>query len=140
LAIQSADQPLAANKQSHKSQRSLNVQKENWKMKNFMYETMYILRPDMGEEQTELAIATYQNLLRESGAEIIETQHRGKRRLAYEIGKYREGIYIQMNYQAPGKLIAVLERTMRISEDVIRYLTIKQPLTVTQAEAATAQA
>ncbi len=109
-------------------------------MKNFMYETMYILRPDMGEEQTELAIATYQNLLRESGAEIIETQHRGKRRLAYDIGKYREGIYIQMNYRSEGKVVALLERTMRISEDVIRYLTVKQPLTVAKAEAAPAQA
>ncbi len=110
-------------------------------MKDFMYETMYILRPDLGEEQTELAIATYQNLLRENGAEIIETQHRGKRRLAYEIRKYREGIYIQMNYRADGKVVALLERTMRISENVIRYLTVKQPLTVVnQAEAATAQA
>lgn len=109
-------------------------------MKDFMYETMYILRPDLGEEQTELAIATYQNLLRESGAEIIETQHRGKRRLAYEIGKYREGIYIQMNYRCPGKVVALLERTMRISEDVIRYLTTKQPLTVNQGETANAPA
>lgn len=108
--------------------------------KNFMYETMYILRPDMVEEQTELAIATYQNLLRENGAEIIETQHRGKRRLAYEIGKYREGIYIQMNYQCDGKLIALLERAMRLSEDVIRYMTIKQPLAATQPEPATAEA
>ena len=48
-------------------------------MNKFMYETMYIVRPDLGEEQTELAIATYQNLLRENGGEIIETQHRGKR-------------------------------------------------------------
>lgn len=109
-------------------------------MNKFMYETMYILRPDMGEEQTELAIATYQNLLRENGGEIIETQHRGKRRLAYEIGKHRDGIYIQMNYQCDGKVIALLERTMRLSEDVIRYLTVKQPLTVTQPEPAPAEA
>lgn len=108
--------------------------------KKFMYETMYILRPDMGEEQADLLIATYQNLLRENGGEILETQHRGKRRLAYEIGKYREGIYIQMNYQCDGKVIALLERTMGLSEEVIRYMTIKQKLTVTPPEPATAEA
>ena len=91
-----------------------------------VYETMYILRPDLGEEQIEQAINKYQNLIRDQGAEQIEVQHRGKRRLAYEIGKQRDGIYIQMNYQGPGTLIAPLERSMRLSEEVIRYLTIKQ--------------
>ena len=91
-----------------------------------VYETMYILRPDLGEEQIEQAINKYQNLIREQGAEQIEVQHRGKRRLAYEIGKQRDGIYIQMNYQGSGTLIAPLERSMRLSEEVIRYLTIKQ--------------
>lgn len=91
-----------------------------------VYETMYILRSDLGEEQLEQAIAKYQNLIQEQGAENIEIQHRGKRRLAYEINRQREGVYVQMNYQAPGKVIAPLERAMRLSEDVIRYLTIKQ--------------
>jgi small subunit ribosomal protein S6 len=89
------------------------------------YETMYILRSDLGDEQTDQAIEKYQSLLREQGAEDLETQHRGKRRLAYEIGKHREGIYIQMNYSAPGTAVAVLERAMRLNEEVIRYLTIK---------------
>jgi small subunit ribosomal protein S6 len=89
------------------------------------YETMYILRPDLSEEATDQAINKYQSLLKEQGAEPIETQHRGKRRLAYEIGKFREGIYIQMNYTASGSSIAVMERAMRLSDDVIRYLTVK---------------
>ncbi|MEM8602658.1 MAG: 30S ribosomal protein S6 [Cyanobacteria bacterium P01_H01_bin.121] len=95
-------------------------------MKDFVYETMYILRPDLGEEQIETAINRYQSLLTEQGADILETQHRGKRRLAYLIQNFREGIYIQMNYRAPGQAIAVMERAMRLSEEVIRYLTIKQ--------------
>jgi small subunit ribosomal protein S6 len=86
---------------------------------------MYILRPDLGEEQVDQAIAKYENLLRESGAEQIEIQHRGKRRLAYEINRQREGVYIQMNYKAPATHVAPVERAMRISEDVIRYLTLK---------------
>lgn len=103
------------------------------------YETMYILRPDLGEEQIEQSINKYQNLIREQGAEQIEIQHRGKRRLAYEINKQRDGIYIQMNYKGPGALVAPLERAMRLSEEVIRYLTLKQEVPeenpITEAEA-----
>jgi small subunit ribosomal protein S6 len=89
------------------------------------YETMYILRPDLGDEQTDRAIEKYQTLLRDQGVEEIDTQHRGKRRLAYEIDRHREGVYVQMNYAAPGTAIAALERAMRLSDEVIRYLTIK---------------
>lgn len=92
------------------------------------YETMYILRSDLAEEQVEQAIAKYQTFLQDQGAENIDIQHRGKRRLAYEIQRQREGVYIQMNYQAPGTAIAPLERAMRLSEEVIRYLTIKQEI------------
>ncbi len=91
-----------------------------------LYETMYILRPDMSEEEVDKTIEKYQTLLRDNGAQIIETLHRNKRRLAYEINKYREGIYIQMNYEADGSQIATLERAMRLSDDVIRFLTIRQ--------------
>lgn len=94
-----------------------------------MYETMYILRPDIGEETVDEEIARYQSILQDGGANILETQHRGKRRLAYEIQKHREGVYIQMNYQGPGAVIAALERAMRLSENVIRYLTVKQLIT-----------
>ncbi len=99
---------------------------EEMEIMQTVYETMYILRPDLGDEQVEQAISKYENLLREQGAENIQIQNRGKRRLAYEIKKQRDGIYIQMNYTGPGNAIAVLERAMRLSEEVIRYLTIKQ--------------
>ncbi|MBI4779962.1 MAG: 30S ribosomal protein S6 [Oscillatoriophycideae cyanobacterium NC_groundwater_1537_Pr4_S-0.65um_50_18] len=86
---------------------------------------MYILRPDLGDELTDQAIEKYQAILREQGAEELETQHRGKRRLAYEIQKHREGVYVQMNYTAAGNTVAILERAMRLSDDVIRFLTLK---------------
>lgn len=89
------------------------------------YETMYILRSDLGDELVDQTITKYQTLLKDQGAEEIDTQHRGKRRLAYEINRQREGIYVQMNYSAPGTAIAALEKTMRLSEEVIRFLTIK---------------
>jgi small subunit ribosomal protein S6 len=108
---------------------------------NYIYETMYILRSDLGDELTDQTIEKYQNLLREQGAQDIETQHRGRRRLAYEIQKQREGVYIQMNYKAAGDTVAVLERAMRLSEEVIRYLTTKQEVpSLEEAEVAIAEA
>ena len=92
------------------------------------YETMYILRPDLIEEQVEQNIAKYENIIKENGAEDVQIQNRGKRRLAYEINKHRDGVYIQMNYTAIGSTIAPMERAMRLSEEVIHYLTIKQDL------------
>ena len=92
------------------------------------YETMYILRPDIIEEQVDQAISKYQDILKEHGAEILETQHRGKRRLAYEIQKLRDGVYIQMNYNGNGEGVKAMERAMRLSEEVIRYMTVKQEL------------
>ncbi|MCY7321814.1 MAG: 30S ribosomal protein S6 [Phormidesmis sp. CAN_BIN36] len=104
---------------------------------NYIYETMYILRPDVGDEAVEAAIEKYQNILKENGAEIIETQHRGKRRLAYEIAKQREGVYIQMNYQGDGSQVAPMERAMRLGTEVIRYMTVKQEVPEAESETKT---
>jgi small subunit ribosomal protein S6 len=90
------------------------------------YETMYILSPDIPEEEVETHVSKYRDLVTEAGAEVLDTQMRGKRRLAYPIAKHREGIYVQLNHNGDGQQVAALERAMRLSEDVIRYLTVKQ--------------
>jgi small subunit ribosomal protein S6 len=90
------------------------------------YETMYILRPDIPEEEVETHVTSYRNLVTEAAGEVLDCQMRGKRRLAYPIAKHREGIYVQLNHNGDGQHVAVLERAMRLSEDVIRYLTVKQ--------------
>lgn len=101
---------------------------------NNAYETMYILRPDLGEELLEQTIERYQAMLRDAEVTNLETQHRGKRRLAYEINDLREGIYIQMNYEGDGSFIAAMERSMRLSDEVIRYLTVKQAIPSSDTE------
>lgn len=90
------------------------------------YETMYILRPDIPEEEVETHVAKYRDLVTESGGEVLDCQMRGKRRLAYPIAKHKEGIYVQLAHNGDGQQVATLERAMRLSEDVIRYLTVKQ--------------
>ncbi|MCX5945568.1 MAG: 30S ribosomal protein S6 [Cyanobacteria bacterium] len=90
------------------------------------YETMYILRPDIPEEEVETHVSKYRDLVTEAGAEVLDTQMRGKRRLAYSIAGHKEGIYVQLTHNGDGQQVATLERAMRLSEDVIRYLTVKQ--------------
>lgn len=89
------------------------------------YEMMYVLRPDLSEEQTSAAIAKYNDLLTELGSSNIQADVWGRRRLAYPIKKFQDGIYVLLRYEAEGQQVAPLERSMRLSEDVIRYLTIK---------------
>tara|TARA_B100001059_G_scaffold214141_1_gene230616 strand:+ start:187 stop:555 length:369 start_codon:yes stop_codon:yes gene_type:complete len=90
------------------------------------YETMYILRPDIPEEEVESHLTKYRDILVETGADVLDNQMRGKRRLAYPIAKHKEGIYVQLSHNGDGQQVAVLEKAMRLSEDVIRYLTVKQ--------------
>ena len=90
------------------------------------YETMYILRPDIAEDEVTNHIDKYNKLLEELGGTILDSQMRGKRRLAYQIAKYREGIYVQLSHQGDGQHIFKIEKAMRLSEDVIRYMTVKQ--------------
>ena len=90
------------------------------------YETMYILRPDIAEDEVTNHIDKYNKLLEEFGGKILDSQMRGKRRLAYQIAKHREGIYVQLSHQGDGQHIFKIEKAMRLSEDVIRYMTVKQ--------------
>ena len=90
------------------------------------YETMYILRPDIAEDEVTNHIDKYNKLLEEFGGTILDSQMRGKRRLAYQISKHREGIYVQLSHQGDGQHIFKIEKAMRLSEDVIRYMTVKQ--------------
>ena len=90
------------------------------------YETMYILRPDIPEEEVDSHLKKYTEILEKSGTDVLDSQMRGKRRLAYPIAKHKEGIYVQLSHRGDGQQIAVLEKAMRLSEDVIRYLTVKQ--------------
>jgi len=90
------------------------------------YETMYILRPDIAEDEVTSHIDKYNKLLEDFGGTILDSQMRGKRRLAYQIAKHREGIYVQLSHQGDGQHIFKIEKAMRLGEDVIRYMTVKQ--------------
>ncbi|WP_265262710.1 30S ribosomal protein S6 [Spirulina subsalsa] len=89
------------------------------------YEMMYVLRPDLSEDQVNEATRKYQEMLANLGATSIQNKIWGRRRLAYEIQRFQDGIYVLIHYQGDGSQIAPVERAMRLSEEVIRYITLK---------------
>nr|YP_009397373.1 ribosomal protein S6 [Dasyclonium flaccidum]ARW66559.1 ribosomal protein S6 [Dasyclonium flaccidum] len=89
------------------------------------YETIYILKPDVTDSINLSLVNYYKSLLKEKGAHNIVIQHRGRRHLSYNIDHYYDGIYVQMNYQASQSLLLLLEKSMLLNENIIRYLTVK---------------
>ncbi|WP_040466890.1 30S ribosomal protein S6 [Geminocystis herdmanii] len=89
------------------------------------YEMMFILRPDLTHDQVNKQLHKYRDLLKQNGAQKVSMEVWGKRRLAYQILKFQDGIYILTHYTGDGSQVAIIERDMRLSENVIRYLTIK---------------
>nr|YP_010951464.1 30S ribosomal protein S6 [Laurencia catarinensis]WMP12403.1 30S ribosomal protein S6 [Laurencia catarinensis] len=93
------------------------------------YETIYVLKPDVTDSMNFSLVNYYKGLLKEKGAKNIVVQHRGRRHLSYNIFHYYDGIYVQMNYQANGRLVKFLEKSMRLNDSIVRYLTIRQEIT-----------
>lgn len=92
------------------------------------YETIYILKPDVTDDTNLSLVNHYKALIKEKGGLNILVQHRGRRHLSYNITHYYDGIYIQMNYQANGDMVKLLEKSMRLNENIIRYLTVKHDI------------
>lgn len=91
------------------------------------YETMFVLRPDADEETYDALIERFQGIITDQGGEVTNVNRMGKRKLAYVVKKkYREGYYVLINYSGEPDVTAELERNFRISDDVIRYLIVKE--------------
>jgi small subunit ribosomal protein S6 len=95
------------------------------------YETTFILRPNLGEDQFTEIIDRTCAIITDDGGTIIDTDRWGIKRLAYEIKKEVQGYYVCLNYAAPGKTIGEIERVFRIDDRLLRYLTIKLADTIT---------
>jgi small subunit ribosomal protein S6 len=89
------------------------------------YENVFISRQDISGAQVDAIADTFTQLIADNGGEVKKREYWGLRNLAYRMKKNRKGHYVMLNIAAPPAAIAELERTMRINEDVIRYLTIR---------------
>ncbi|UNC93713.1 30S ribosomal protein S6 [Candidatus Contubernalis alkaliaceticus] len=90
------------------------------------YETMYILQSQLEEAKTEELIEKFKSIVEREGGEVSNLDKWGKRKLAYEVKKQKEGFYVLMNYTAPSKACDELERSFKIAEEVLRYLIVRE--------------
>ena len=89
------------------------------------YEVMFIVRPDMPEEEQDRLISTLESQVSAGGGKVANVERMGKRRLAYVVRKFQEGIYVLLNVEGTGAVVAELERRLRVSEPVIKFITVR---------------
>jgi len=90
-----------------------------------LYENVFIARQEISGAQVDALADTFTQLVTDNGGEVKKREYWGLRNLAYRMRKNRKGHYVLLNLSAPPTAVAELERTMRINEDVIRYMTIR---------------
>ena len=92
---------------------------------NRAYELMFIVRPDMTEEDQDKLISTLETAVTSSGGQVKNLEKMGKRRLAYVVRKFHDGLYMLLTFEGSGGLVHELERRLRVTEPVIKFLTVR---------------
>ncbi len=89
------------------------------------YEVMFIVRPDVVDEELDKLISTLEGNVTTAGATVKNIERMGKRRLAYTVRKFNDGMYILFTVEGEGKSIAEIERRLRVTEPVIKFITVR---------------
>ena len=92
------------------------------------YEVMFIVRPDLTDEDVDKLVSTFETNIANAGATLKKTDRMGKRRLAYLVRKFHEGNYVLFTVEAEGNAIHEIERRLRVSEPVIKFITVRTDL------------
>jgi small subunit ribosomal protein S6 len=92
---------------------------------NRTYEIMFIVRPDVEEADLDKLIEGFSSNVTNGGGEVKSVEKMGRRRLAYTVRKFNDGFYVLLNVAAAGSLIAEIERRLRVSEQVIKFITVR---------------
>ncbi|MBP1963819.1 MULTISPECIES: 30S ribosomal protein S6 [Paenibacillus] len=86
------------------------------------YELMYIIRTDVEQEVVQSTVEKFQGIITNGGGEVSKHDLMGKRRLAYEINKFRDGHYVLVHFNAEPAVVSELDRVLKITDEVIRHL------------------
>lgn len=89
------------------------------------YEVMFIVRPDIEDADLDKLIAGFEQTVTNGGGTVRSTEKLGRRKLAYLVRKFNDGNYVLLTIDADGKLVAELERRLRVSEPVIKFITVR---------------
>jgi len=89
------------------------------------YETIFILNPDLEEEQTQSALEKVKGLITQGSGEILKIEDWGKRKLAYEVKKKSKGHYFLIHLSGTPALLSELERNFRVMDNVIKFQSVR---------------
>jgi small subunit ribosomal protein S6 len=89
------------------------------------YETLYLLNPDLPEDEYKAETAKFLEIIEKNKGELIKTEEWGKRSLAYEVKKFDKGFYVLLEYCGDGGLVSEIERNFKLDERVLKYQTLK---------------
>ena len=90
------------------------------------YEVVYVIRPDLDEEETTSVIDRFTDLVTKQGGEMIKIDKWGKRRLAFEVKDFREGFYVIMHIDAEPQVADELDRVFKITDSIIRHIIVRE--------------
>jgi small subunit ribosomal protein S6 len=99
-----------------------------------IYEELFILKPDASEEEGDQFVEQLRTQLTSAGATVDKVEKWGKRRLAYKVDKYHEGAYVLLQFSAGPEAVKELERRLRVSDLVIKFLTVRIDETLKRLE------
>ena len=101
---------------------------------NRIYEELFIVKPDAADEEVDQYVEQLRTQLTTAGATVDKIDKWGKRRLAYRIDKYREGAYVLFQFTADATVVKELERRLRVSDMVLKFLTVRIDQTLKRLE------
>ena len=90
------------------------------------YEVVYVIRPDLDEENTASVIDRFTDLVTKQGGEVVNVDKWGKRRLAFEVKDFREGFYVIMHINAEPQVADELDRVFKITDSIIRHIIVRE--------------
>jgi len=89
-----------------------------------LYESLFIIRPSVSDEETKSLIDKMKNVADKTGAQFIKAENLGKKKLAYEVRRERKGTYAYFYFKAPNNTVGELERAYRLEDNIIKFLTV----------------
>ncbi|HVC47368.1 MAG TPA: 30S ribosomal protein S6 [Terracidiphilus sp.] len=90
-----------------------------------VYEVMFIVRPDVAEEEVDKLIEGFSSSVTHSGGAVKNVERMGRRKLAYTVRKFNDGNYVLLTLEANGAVVLELERRLRVTEPVIKFITVR---------------
>jgi len=90
-----------------------------------VYEVMFIVRPDVAEEDADKLIAGFSTTVTNGGGVVKTVEKMGRRKLAYMVRKFNDGNYVLLTIEASGPVVLELERRLRVTEPVIKFITVR---------------